>query len=265
MSEELEGKHGVQSLEIGMGILRAMANGQRSMMLKDIAAAADMPASKAHRYLVSLIRAGLVDQDPMTSRYDLGTFALNLGLVALDRLDRVRLGLSAISELRDEINQTTALAVWGDGGPVVIRWERPRRPITVNVTTGTSLDLLMSAAGRVFAAWMPKNIIAPILAEELKHATLPPALKSKAAVEALLAEIRAQGYAATNGQHKVAGVEAAAAPIFNFKNEITMAVLVVGVQGMLDISPEGKVVQSLKQSAEKLSLRLGAHGEPKQP
>jgi DNA-binding IclR family transcriptional regulator len=123
----------------------------------------------------------------------------------------------------------------------------------------------MSAAGRVFAAWMPKNIIAPILAEELKHAPLPPALKSKAAVEALLAEIRAQGYAATNGQHKVAGVEAAAAPIFNFKNEITMAVLVVGVQGMLDISPEGKVVQSLKQSAEKLSLRLGAHGEPKQP
>lgn len=265
MSEELEGKHGVQSLEIGMGILRAMANGQRSMMLKDIAAAADMPASKAHRYLVSLIRAGLVDQDPMTSRYDLGTFALNLGLVALDRLDRVRLGLSAISELRDEINQTTALAVWGDGGPVVIRWERPRRPITVNVTTGTSLDLLMSAAGRIFAAWMPKNIIAPILAEELKHAPLPPALKSKAAVEALLAEIRAQGYAATNGQHKVAGVEAAAAPIFNFKNEITMAVLVVGVQGMLDISPEGKVVQILKQSAEKLSLRLGAHGEPKQP
>ena len=97
MSDELEGKHGVQSLEIGMGILRAMANGQRSMMLKDIAAAADMPASKAHRYLVSLIRAGLVDQDPMTSRYDLGTFALNLGLVALDRLDRVRLGLNVIA------------------------------------------------------------------------------------------------------------------------------------------------------------------------
>ena len=39
MSDELEGKHGVQSLEIGMSILRAMANGQRSMMLKDIAAA----------------------------------------------------------------------------------------------------------------------------------------------------------------------------------------------------------------------------------
>lgn len=263
MSEELEGKHGVQSLEIGMGILRAMANGQRSMMLKDIAAAADMPASKAHRYLVSLIRAGLVDQDPMTSRYDLGTFALNLGLVALDRLDRVRLGLNVIAEMRDEINQTTALAVWGDQGPVIVRWERPRRPITVNVITGTVLDLLMSATGRVFAAWMPKKIISPLIAEELKHAALPPELKSKAAVDALLTQIRAQGYAATNGQHKVPGVEAVAAPVFNFKNEITMAVLVVGVQGMFDISPEGDVVKGLIRHAQSLSLRLGASGEPK--
>ena len=265
MSDELEGKHGVQSLEVGMSILRAMADGQRSMMLKDIAAAADMPASKAHRYLVSLIRAGLVDQDPMTSRYDLGTFALNLGLVALDRLDRVRLGLNVIAEMRDEINQTTALAVWGDKGPVIVRWERPRRPITVNVITGTVLDLLMSATGRVFAAWMPKKIIAPLLTEELKQPALPPELKSKAGVEALLTEIRARGYAATNGQHRVAGVEAVAAPVFNFKNEITMSLLVVGVQGMFDTSPEGEVVKSLLRHAEALSLRLGAHGEAKVP
>ncbi|TXT26695.1 MAG: IclR family transcriptional regulator [Rhodocyclaceae bacterium] len=265
MTEELEGKHGVQSLEIGMSILRAMVDGQRSMMLKDIAAAADMPASKAHRYLVSLIRAGLVDQDSMSSRYDLGSFALNLGLVALDRLDRVRLGLTAIADMRDEINQTTALAVWGDKGPVIVRWERPRRPITVNVITGAVLDLLSSATGRVFAAWMPKKTVAPMIADELKNAKLPPELKSKAAVEALLAEIRAQGFAATNGQHKVPGVEAVAAPVFNFKNEITMAVLVVGVQGMFDSSAESDVVKCLVRHAEALSLRLGASGEPKQP
>ena len=101
------------------------------------------------------------------------------------------------------------------------------------------------------------------VAEELKGAALPPTLKSRAAVEALLEEIRARGYAATNGQHKVAGVEAAAAPVFNFKNEITMAVLVVGVQGMLDTSPESEAIKCLKRHAEALSLRLGAYGELK--
>jgi DNA-binding IclR family transcriptional regulator len=224
-----------------------------------------MPASKAHRYLVSLIRAGLVEQDPMSSRYDLGAFAMNIGLVALDRLDRVRLGLTTIAEMRDEINQTTALAVWGDRGPVTVRWERPRRPITVNVITGTVLDLLSSATGRVFAAWMPKKIVAPLIAAEQKAADVPPELKTKAGVEAMLADIRAKGFATTEGFHRVPGVEAVAAPVFNFKNEVTMAVVVVGVQGMFDTSAEGDVVRSLKRHAAALSLRLGANGEPKVP
>lgn len=195
MNDELEGKHGVQSLEVGMGILKAMVFGKRSMMLKDIAAAAEMPPSKAHRYLVSLIRSGLVEQDPLTSRYNLGPFALNIGLVAIDRLDRIRLGLAAISELRDEINETTALAVWGDNGPVIVRWERPRRPITVNVVTGTTLGVLSSAAGRVFAAWLPNATRAIVKREVEQRRNLPPGVDTLADADALLAGVRERGLA----------------------------------------------------------------------
>ncbi|MEO6353771.1 MAG: IclR family transcriptional regulator [Burkholderiaceae bacterium] len=255
-----DGKHGVQSLEIGMGIVRAMVTGQRSMMLKDIAAAADMPASKAHRYLVSLIRAGLVEQDSMTSRYNLGSFALNIGLVAIDRLDRVRLGLSAIAELRDAINETTALAVWGETGPVIVRWERPRRPITVNVVTGTALSLLTTASGRVFAAWLPKNFVDPLISNELKSKTRSE-LKTRNDVETMLENVRAEGFAAITGHYMVKGVEAVAAPVFNFKNEITMAVVVVGVAGMIDMNQSGLVITELKRSAKELSLSLGATRE----
>jgi DNA-binding IclR family transcriptional regulator len=256
-SKSGEGKHGVQSLEIGMSILRAMVNGQRSMMLKDIAAAAEMPASKAHRYLVSLIRAGLVEQDPMTSRYDLGSFALNIGLVAIDRLDRIRLGLSAIAELRDQINETTALAVWGEGGPVIVRWERPRRPITVNVVTGTALDPLTSASGRVFSAWLPKETLGKLVDRYFKAGKLAPDLQTRADVETMLSKVRADGYASVYGYHLISGVEAVAAPVFNFKNEITVAMLVVGVSGMFDMSPDGPVVGPLKAAAAELSGRLG--------
>jgi len=170
---DTEGKNGVQSLEIGMTILRAISTGHRAMMLKDIAAAADMPASKVHRYIVSLVRCGLVEQDPMTSRYDLGPFALSLGLVAVDRLDRVKLGLSAIAELRDEVNQTTALAVWSDNGPVIIRSMRPYRPITVNVVTGTALQLLTSASGRVFGACLPRDTTEALMGRERATLALP--------------------------------------------------------------------------------------------
>lgn len=260
-----EGKHGVQSLEIGMGILRAMVNGHRSMMLKDIAAAADMPASKAHRYLVSLIRAGLVEQDPMTSRYDLGPFALNIGLVAIDRLDRVRLGLSAIADLRDRINETTALAVWSEHGPVIVRWERPRRPITVNVVTGTALDLLTSASGRVFAAWLPAETTDPLIERELGVPGLPAEVATREGVGTVLQDVRRDGVAGVSGYHLVPGVEAVAAPVFNFRDEITMAMLVVGVQGMFDMRLDGPVVTELKKSAHALSLRLGHTGAGELP
>lgn len=257
MSEELEGKHGVQSLEIGMSILRAMVYGQRSMMLKDIAAAADMPASKAHRYLVSLIRAGLVEQDPLTSRYDLGAFALNIGLVAIDRLDRVRLGLAEIARLRDEINETTALAVWSEHGPVIVRWERPRRAITVNVVTGTALNILKSASGRVFAAWLRNDTVDQLINKELKTKKMPPGLQTRTEVDAVLQQIRSDGYCALSDYYMASGVEAVAAPVFNFRDEITMGLVVVGVKGMFDMSAEGKVVTALRRSAAELSQRLG--------
>lgn len=255
-----EGKHGVQSMEIGVRILQAMVAGHRSMMLKDIAAAAGMPASKVHRYLVSLIRGGLVDQDPLTSRYDLGAFALTIGLVAVDRLDRIRLGLSAIAQLRDEINETTALAVWSDNGPIIVRWERPRRPITVNVVTGTALEVITSASGRVFGAWLPRETVAPLIEKELRNPELPEAWNTRAKVDALFEEARRTGMASVSGYHLVPGVEAVAAPVFNFKNEITLAMLVVGVQGMFDMSPEGRVVLALKKAASALSTRLGHDG-----
>lgn len=258
MNDELDGKHGVQSLEVGMSILRAMVSGKRSMMLKDIAQAADMPPSKAHRYLVSLIRSGLVEQDRLTSRYDLGPFALNLGLVALDRVDRIRLGLAAISELRDLTNETVALAVWSERGPVVVRWERPRRPITVNVLTGTHLSLLGSAAGRVFAAWLPEQQTDPLLRQEIESGKLTTPIASLEEARRLLAGVRERGLAVISSGYFARGVEAAAGPVFNFKNEINMSIAVVGVEGTLDLTPDGPTLSALKRACAELSVRLGS-------
>ena len=258
MSDEKESKHGVQSLEVGAGVLRAVVDGHRSMMLKEIAAAADIPASKAHRYLVSLIRAGLIEQDPATSRYSLGPFALNIGLVAIDRLDRVRLGLTAIAELRDEINESTAIAVWGDHGPVIVRWERPQRPITVNVVTGASLRLLNTASGRIFAAWLPASVTDAQITSELQTGSNVSEFKTRAEVNAMLERVRVEGVAPVSRHYLFQGVEAIAAPVFNFKNEISMSMVVVGVHGMFEMEPNSLVREKLKAAADALSWRLGA-------
>jgi DNA-binding IclR family transcriptional regulator len=80
-------------------LLRALADAQSALSLKDLAASAAMPASKAHRYLVSFGRSGLVTQDAVTGRYDLGPLALTVGLAALGRVNAARVGAWAASAL----------------------------------------------------------------------------------------------------------------------------------------------------------------------
>lgn len=257
MDEELKSSHGVQSLEIGIGVLKVLVESGTAMMLKDIAAAADMPPSKAHRYLVSLVRSGLVQQDSENSKYDLGPLAIPLGLAAVDRLDRVKLGLNSISELRDLTNETTALSVWGVFGPVMVRWERPRRPITVNVITGNTVSLLATSTGRLFAAWMPADIVRPLLERELQQGRSSE-FKTLEQVEIALQEVRANGYSFVRDSDYSSRVLGLAAPVFNFKNNITMAVSIVGVEGISDLGPQSLALTELMRATAALSRRLGS-------
>jgi len=120
--------------------------------------------------------------------------------------------------------------------------------------------MLTSASGRVFAAYMARDTVRPLIEREMANPELPEDLRSWPQVEAMLDKVRHDGYAAVSGYYLVPGVEALAAPVFNFKGEITIAMLVVGVQGMFDMAPDGEVVRALRAAAVNLSQRLGYTG-----
>lgn len=260
-AESPDGKHGVQSFEVGMQVLQAILGGHRGMMLKEIAEAAGMSPSKVHRYLVSMVRSGLVEQERASARYDLGPLAFHIGLVASDRLDFIQAGLDAIATLRDEINEVTALAAWSDNGPVVVRWERPQKPISVSVVTGSAQSLLTTAVGRAFAAYLPPARTDGLLGRELAGGTLPRELRSRAAVEKLLRQTRADGLSVVERHHHAAGAVSLGAPVFDARGDVTLAIGVVGIQGMLDIRVDGPIAQAAKAAARSLSQRLGYRGD----
>lgn len=254
------GKHGVQSFEIGMRVLHVLLEGERAMMLKDLAAGAGMPASKVHRYMVSLVRTGLVEQDPSTLLYSLGPFALKIGLVAADRLDGIEVGLAAIAQLRDAIDEATALATWTSNGPVVVRWERSSRPVALSVVTGTALDMISTASGRVFGAWLAPQWWRPLIDVRLKAGSLPRPLGRRGAIDELFETTRCQGLAVVDAGHLSAGVAAIGAPVFDRRGEIAFAMSVVGIHGMLDTGIGGRPARALKAAAQALSERLGHRG-----
>jgi DNA-binding IclR family transcriptional regulator len=126
-------RRGIQSIEIGSALLLELAKQVRPVQLKDLAKAAGLTPGKAHPYMVSFLKVGFVTQTE-AGLYELGPFALQLGLTRLRRLDPVREASQVIEDLAQNTGQSVALAVWGNLGPTIVRLEEPIQPLHVKST-----------------------------------------------------------------------------------------------------------------------------------
>jgi DNA-binding IclR family transcriptional regulator len=248
---------GIQSAEVAAAILRALAEGGGAMRLSALAAATGLHRGKVHRYLVSLARTGLVVQDDKAGSYAIGPLAVTVGLVGLRRLDPVRLAHDALPGLRDRVNETVVLAIWGDMGATVIALEESAQAVTLNVRVGSTLPLLGSATGRVFAAFLPAAVTEAILgAERTKAVGQGRALPGAADYAHILDGIRTARLACVEGT-LLPGLNAMAAPVFDYRGKLSSVIGLVGHRDTLDMRADGAVAEVLKSTAAELSARLG--------
>jgi DNA-binding IclR family transcriptional regulator len=253
---------GIQSVEVGFALLQVLGEAEGPLMLRDLARAANMSAAKAHRYLVSFQRLQLVAQDPASTRYDLGPAALKLGLASLSRLDAVKLARQRIALLMEEIGHTLALAVWGNHGPTIVHWEESPSAVTVNLRLGDVMPLLSSATGLCFAAYAPKEAIAPMLKEEMAQAQkqgrkdVPTTL---ADVRALLDEVRRRGSARVVDT-LLPGIVGFCVPVFDSDGHMALGMVALGPAGIFDPVWGGAVEKPLREAAAQLSSDLGHRG-----
>lgn len=255
-------QRGIQSIEVGGRLLTTLAETGEPMSLKDLARQSGMPAAKAHPYLVSYGKLGLVEQDPLTLRYELGPLALHMGLACLRRLNPVRLGTRAAGMLAARLDQTVALAVWGNAGPTVVHIEESSHPVHINMRTGTVMSLLKTATGRVFAAWLPRPTIEHYIAHASHHTLAYPKGDLRPSWEAMqptLDGIRARGMARVLSE-PLPGISAFSAPVFDHEGRLALAVTALGPDALFDPEWEGAVASALRACCADLSQRLGYSG-----
>src|ERR1700761_5672254 len=144
---------GIQSIEVGGEVRGVWARGGEPMMLRDLAREAGMAPAKAHPYLASFSRIGLIEQDEANGRYEIGALALELGLISLRRLSAVQIAGPRIAALANAIDHAVSLAVWGTHGPTVVRLEEPSHPVHIVMRVGSVMAMLETATGHAFAAF----------------------------------------------------------------------------------------------------------------
>ena len=252
---------GIQTIEVGGRLLLALAHHGQPLALKDLAQAAAMSPGKAHPYLVSFIKLGLVERETEGGRYGLGPLALQMGLIGLQQYDPVRLATPLIDELARATGHTVAIAVWGHRGPTLVRIAEAPSPVHVSMRHGTVMSIPGTASGRLFAAYGPPDAVAEALANEAR-------LEAKAArprggrfglgtaFDAEVERVRRDGVACVEGI-AVPGVSAVAAPVFDARGRLVLSLTAIGPSAIFDATPGGAVAGALKPAAQALSARLG--------
>jgi DNA-binding IclR family transcriptional regulator len=248
-------QQGIQSIEVGARLLQALAQAAQPQMLRDLAAAAQMPAAKAHRYLVSFARMGLVEQQPETGLYDLGAFALELGLSALARLDPVTIAAPVLSELCKETGQTAALAVWANHGATIVRWLGADTPVAASLRVGSVMPLTRSATGGAFLSFLPQDATARWVTKELaEHVRKGLAPATQEDVDRAIAQTRRNGFARTS--EFIPGISGVAAPVFDHSGAMVLALVALGYSKPFDAAIS-KITTAVAHKAADVSRRLG--------
>ncbi len=233
-----------------MAILRLLGRSPNPMGVKAIAQSLDLVTSTCLHILRALVEEGLVKVDYSTKRYSLGSGLLSLARSALQAntfpavvqpvLDRIaqKWGVTAIAAEVSDLDHM-----------IVVALSRSHAPFRLHVDVGSRFPALISATGRLAAAFSrtPWHKI-----EKRFHSLRwesPPDFESwKAEVDLA----RTRKYSIDVGNY-ISGVTLVAAPVFDAKNRISHSLTAAGVANQMKEAWAESIAKDLLREAEELS------------
>lgn len=241
-----------------MTVLQALEQYAGPASLTQLAALSDMQPSKVHRYLVSLSRIGLVSQSPSSALYDFGPAMRRLGVESLRRMDEVGLASEFLPGLRDRTKHAVNLAVWGDHGPVVVRWDYGAYALPITVRIGATLPLLTSSVGRVYLTHLPATLTEPIVDSE------EPGALTGDEIRQIKEDVLRDGFAVTSGG-VIPGVTSVAAPVFTTGESLPLAVALALPAQQATPGALREVSADLLDTTKAMSAAIGHQVEVSRP
>jgi len=246
---------GLASVDLVLGLLELLAASERPTAMSDIAREMGISKARTHRHLRALLQHGYVLQDRSTERYEIGTKLLALGEAVRDRFDVLAATQAEIGRLRDETGQTVTVSTLIDDSVVVLELLRGKTVVEFGVRPGSTLDFHSSAHGLVALAFGPLHLLEQVLARPLKAWT-PSTLTDSGKLRKQIEKVRQQRWA-TAADQLLVGVNALAAPVFDFRNQWRGTIAIVGPTQFIRAQPSNEQLAQVTAAAAEASRRLG--------
>jgi IclR family pca regulon transcriptional regulator len=256
-----------QSLERGLAILSCFTPKRPVLGIADIADELGMSRSTTHRYVITLLALGYLEQGA-SRKYRLGLRVTDLGMSALNSTGLREHAHPYLEELRQRSSYTVSLAVLD--GPEILYVDRVRSfrrgqgQNGLDVHTGSRLPAHATAMGKLLLANLPESDQRELIASMklTKHA--PNTITAKKALREELEEVLDANFA-VDDEELARENYSIAAPVRNEAREVVAAADIAAPSSMISL---GELVDALGphlvSTADRISARLGYRRDDEQ-
>jgi len=239
-------------------ILRLLGRSPASMTLKSISQELGLVTSTCLHILRVLVEEGLVKVDPATKRYSLGVGMLALARSVIENSAFPAMVQPVLDRLSSTWNVTAiGVEVSGIDHMVVLALSRSRMPFRLHVDVGSRFPALISATGRLVAAFtdhLPWGEIERRF-KSLRWQQAPDLAAWKKEVETA----HRKGYSIDPGNY-ISGIALIAVPVLDGHGRMTHSLVAAGVADQLSGSKRLALAKDLQVEAQTLSQLLASQG-----
>jgi DNA-binding IclR family transcriptional regulator len=256
-------RQGIDAVEVAGVILQALLRCPRPARLKDLEIASGIPSAKIHRYLVSMIRCGLVRRRERNGRYDFGLLAHQVGQVVARDNDVVAQIEARLAQFSREAGEVVGVAQWVGNGVAFVNWFESSPEFSIRLKPGMQLGVTTSATAKLLAAYLAREETEQLVRGELAVRQT----QSAAQIERVYrdyAEIRARGIANSLGARR-SGLNALSVPVFDRDGRVVVAVTALGMAPRFEADMSGPLARQMLALSEELSAQMGCAAAIERP
>ncbi len=248
----------VQSLVRALSLLNRIAESpDDGASLTDLAQQVGLPASTAHRLLLTLEQERYVRFGQSRRLWTIGVQAFVTGCAFVKTRNLAAMARTHLRQLMENSGETVNLAVEDKGEAVYLAQVECRQMMRVLARPGTRVPMHCSAVGKAIFSATSDKAIGQILHQHGMPRLTAKTITTPAALRNELVKVKNQGYAVDDEEHAV-GLRCIAAPVFDETGDVIGAVSVSGPMARIDEDRISELGRMVVDAAIAVSAEMGA-------
>jgi len=245
----------VQALDRGILLLQSLAQ-HTGVSLSDLALQVGMPASTAHRLLMTLQQHDFVDFDENTQHWQIGIEAFRVGSAYLSRTNFLDAARQPLRDLMQATGETANLAIADNAEVVFVAQVETTNPIRAFFSAGTRALMHSSGIGKALLAQMPRHILTPLLQKSGLPQYTERTLTTPKGLYLDLELTASRGWS-FDQEERYVGMSCVGAAIRNAHGDVLGGISVSGPSVRFDPQQVAIIGAKVKAAADQVTLTLG--------